>query len=217
MVTKNNKRDRENHRTWLGKEKWGVEPRAAKGSWQLTGNSPLLSLSRGWIFQEKVIFRTTDPNTVLMPQSSCLLVHWLLVPWDILFLLSLGSLKSSKLNNYVSSWMESQEIRSLLVKNGGVYQVWHPADLPTWRRGNEFKWNTLLSCSHARKWKASQLDTSTGPGPRINTTGNHLTMDASESSVPHYSPIHSFSYPNLDRLSWVEKVKKWNIKKQMFM
>lgn len=78
---------------------------------------------QGLNFQEKVIFQTTDPNTVLMPQSACLLVHWLLVPWDIPFLLSLGPLKSSKLNNYVSSWMESQEIRSLLVKNGGVYQV----------------------------------------------------------------------------------------------
>lgn len=160
VVAKNNKRDRENFRIGVGGERGGLEPRPSQRAMAISWVIPFPPWARSEFpgRGHSPSFRTQySPHA----QSFCLLSigSWFLV----MFLLSSGSFKSSKSNNHVSSWMESQKIRSLLVKDGGVYQVWHQNDLPTWR-GNEFKWNilTFYSAAHVPQSRRlfRKLDTS---------------------------------------------------------
>lgn len=72
-------------------EEWGVEPRPSQKAVAISWEQPPPFPKQGLNFQEEVVLQASEPSTVLMPQSSCLLIHWPLVPWDVSALLRITS------------------------------------------------------------------------------------------------------------------------------
>ena len=146
VVAKNNKRTGRTTGLGLGEEcigKWN--PDTVEGSWPSTGSSPLPSLSRGYIPRKRSL---SSLRTQYCLHAPGLLPSCSLAPASLdCFFSPQDHLKApNKIIIYqLDGKAENQE--TLLGKNGGVYQIWHQADLPTWGRGNEFKWSTLTPSS----------------------------------------------------------------------